>query len=199
MVTLRTSCAEENDAYGLNPALRANLLDFNFPLSQETSEAVAAGMWYCPFMFIKEGKEKHQIRRLSGQQGCGHQYLDSSRDPQICGREAVQVEKNDETRVVWLGTIDTDKGAEKEVGLSRLIVGRMIWEEERGGWIKLEEQKRIRVAKEEKCEEMCTSYGCYVLVESLELRRNDGSFVLTYDFRHIHQLSLQAKLKCDGC
>ena len=50
------------DAYGLNAALRANLPDFNFPLSQETSEDVVAGMRYCPFMFIKEGKEKHQIK-----------------------------------------------------------------------------------------------------------------------------------------
>ena len=42
----------------------------------------------------------------------------------ICGHEAVQVEKNDETRVVWFGTIDTDKGAENRGGAKQTYCGK---------------------------------------------------------------------------
>lgn len=50
------------EANGLNSSLRARLPDFNFPLSQESSNSLVVGRWYCPFMFIKEESEKDQIK-----------------------------------------------------------------------------------------------------------------------------------------
>ena len=43
-----------NEALGSNDPLRAQLPDFNFPLSNNRSESVVVGKWYCPFMFVKE-------------------------------------------------------------------------------------------------------------------------------------------------
>lgn len=50
------------EAAGLKPALRARLPDFDFPLSYNSSDAVVVGKWYCPFMFIREGRLKDQVR-----------------------------------------------------------------------------------------------------------------------------------------
>lgn len=197
------------EAHGLDFALRARVPGFSFPLSQESSNSVVVGKWYCPFMFIKEGTEKDQVQisafyEMTLEQRWERFYTTQNSYGQankainidvvvpteivrIGGNEAMQVEKNDATGVVWFKTIDGNKGAEAEVGLSRLIVERMVWEEERGGWVKGKE-KQVRVVKEEEYGGMWTSYGCYVMVESFVLRRNDGSLVLTYDFRHTHQL-----------
>ena len=198
------------EAHGLDFALRAHLPDFSFPLSQESSNSVVVGKWYCPFIFIKEGTEKDQVKRSVFYEMTLQQRWERFFTTQnsyygqankavsidvvvptemvtIGGNEAMQVQKNDGTRVVWFKTIDGNKGAEAEVGLSRLIVERMVWEEERGGWVKGKD-KQVRVVKEEEYGGMWTSYGCYVLVESFVLRRNDGSSVLTYEFRHTHQL-----------
>uniref|UniRef100_A0A6N2KD81 Uncharacterized protein n=1 Tax=Salix viminalis TaxID=40686 RepID=A0A6N2KD81_SALVM len=38
------------------------LPDFNLPLSQRSSAPVVVGSWCCPFMFIKEGKLKDQMK-----------------------------------------------------------------------------------------------------------------------------------------
>jgi len=72
------------------------------------------------------------------------------------------------------------------VGLSKLIVDRMVWEEEKFGWVKGEDNKEERVNKEEVYEGVndWRSFGCYVLVETFVLKRNDGSIVMTFDFMH---------------
>ncbi|KNA03013.1 hypothetical protein SOVF_213210, partial [Spinacia oleracea] len=48
------------DAQGVDSSLRAQLPDFMS--SQECSKSVVVGKWYCPFMFIKEGRVKDQIK-----------------------------------------------------------------------------------------------------------------------------------------
>ncbi|KAK9276883.1 hypothetical protein L1049_006420 [Liquidambar formosana] len=53
---------ELGEAPGLNTALRARLPEFDFPLSYKSSEPVVVGKWYCPFMFVKEGKLKDQMK-----------------------------------------------------------------------------------------------------------------------------------------
>lgn len=55
------------------------------------------------------------------------------------------------------------------------------------------EEKKVRVVKERlKFKEMgkrWKRFGCYVLVERFVVKRMDGSLVLTWEFRHTHQLT----------
>ncbi|KAL2941328.1 putative 60S ribosomal protein L37-A [Bienertia sinuspersici] len=195
------------EAQGIDSSLRAHLPDFNFPSSQDCSKSVVVGKWYCPFIFIKDGKEKEQIkysvfyemtleqrweRIFSTERSYGQGKVVSvevaipTEIVRIAGQIALKQERNDERRMVHFKAID-EKGIEEQVGLSSLIVERMIWEEERFGWVK-ETNKYVKVVKEYEYEGIgeWTSFGCYVLVESFVLKRNDGSVMLTYDFRHTH-------------
>ncbi|GJS97561.1 hypothetical protein Tco_0804529 [Tanacetum coccineum] len=52
--------SEENR---INVSLRSRLPDLNFPLSSKVSDSVVAGKWYCPFVFIKEGKLIDQVKK----------------------------------------------------------------------------------------------------------------------------------------
>lgn len=64
----------------------------------------------------------------------------------------------------------------------------MMWEQEKVGWVKGND-KQVRVAKDEEYGGGIAgwrTFGCYMLVESFVLKRNDGSLVLTYEFRHTH-------------
>ncbi|KAI4357910.1 hypothetical protein L6164_001826 [Bauhinia variegata] len=80
-------------------------------------------------------------------------------------------------------------GTEASVGLSTAIVERMKWEQERSGWIEGKEKEvRVERVEELKGNSGWKKFGCYVLVESFVLKRLDGSLVLTYSFRHTHQI-----------
>ncbi|CAO2830084.1 unnamed protein product [Amaranthus hypochondriacus] len=197
------------EARGLDSSLRAHLPDFNFPLTQDCSKSVVVGKWYCPFMFVEDGRAKDQMKRsvfyvmtleqrwerIFAAQNSYNQGKVASVNVviptemvRITGREAVRVARNDSRGAVWFKSVDGG-GADDQVGLSSLIMERMMWEQERVGWVKGEE-KNVRVVKDEEYAGIgeWTSFGCYVLVESFVLKRNDGSVLLTYDFRHAHQL-----------
>ena len=52
------------EAAGLDPALRARLPNFDFPLHSKSSEPVVVGKWYCPFVFVKaEEGLRDQVKR----------------------------------------------------------------------------------------------------------------------------------------
>ncbi|XP_074274720.1 uncharacterized protein LOC141598826 [Silene latifolia] len=192
---------------GLNPSLRAHLPDFNFPFSQQCcTPPLVVGTWYCPFMFIIEGTEKERVKNsvfyeMTLEQRWERVFSVDNNDyghankvtvdivvptevARIGGQEEALAYMNNDNKVVWFKTRD------REVGLSKLIVDRIMWEEERVGWVKLIEDKQVRVVKEEVYEGVngWRNFGCYVLVESFVLKRNDGSIVMTYDFMHTHQL-----------
>ncbi|XP_074274722.1 uncharacterized protein LOC141598828 [Silene latifolia] len=197
-----------HEVSGLNTSLRAHLPDFNFPISQQCSTPpLVVGTWYCPFMFIIEGSEKERIKNsvfyhMTLEQRWERVFSVDNNDyghankvtvdivvptevARIGGQEEALAYMNNDNKVVWFKTRD------REVGLSKLIVDRMMWEEERVGWVKVIEDKQVRVVKEEVYEGLVNgwrSFGCYVLVESFVLKRNDGSIVMTYDFMHTHQL-----------
>ncbi|XP_074274721.1 uncharacterized protein LOC141598827 [Silene latifolia] len=195
-----------NEVSGLNPSLRAHLPDFNFPISRQWSNPLVVGTWYCPFMFIIEGSEKERIKnsvfyemtleqrweRVFGvdNNGYGHEKkvtvdaVVQTEVVRIGGEAAEEAYRNNDNEVVWFKNRDGD------VGLSKLIVDRMMWEEERVGWVKGKEGKQVRVVKDEEYGGVIgwRSFGFYVLVESFVLKRNDGSIVMTYDFMHTHQL-----------
>ncbi|KAI4357908.1 hypothetical protein L6164_001825 [Bauhinia variegata] len=198
---------ELGEAQGLIAARRARLPDFDFPLTSKASNPVVVGKWYCPFMFIKEGRTKDQVRNsvyyeMTLEQNweqifeCENGYgegnsvvVDVNVETQLVkvfGNEAKNVEVAD--GVMWFKS-PGNQGNVSAVGLSMAIVERMRWEEERVGYVWGNE----RVVRVKKVEEFggidgWKKYACYVLVERFVVRRLDGSLVLTWDFKHTHQI-----------
>lgn len=94
--------------------------------------------------------------------------------------------------VTWFAsTYDGRRGGgETRVGLSTLVIERMKWEEERVGWAGGNEGDRVKV---ERAEEyggvgLWSKFGCFMLVERFVFKSMDGRIVLTYDFKHTHQI-----------
>ncbi|XP_027360824.1 uncharacterized protein LOC113868975 [Abrus precatorius] len=199
------------EALGCNDSLRATLPDFNFPLSNDCSKSVVVGKWYCPFMFVKEGMRlKEQMKKSvfyeltleqrwekifskeNGDNGKDHSVLVDiavqTEVAKVVGREAVWDENAVVDRVLWFRSVD-DVGREISVGLSLEVFERMKWEQERVGW-KASNERQERVARVEEFSgtNKWENFSCYALVESFVFKRMDGSLVLTYDFRHMHQI-----------
>ncbi|KAL1807818.1 hypothetical protein ACET3Z_024808 [Daucus carota] len=201
------------EALGVDSTLRARLPVMSFPLSRKSSDAVVVGKWYCPFMFIKDGRltsrdqmEKSMFYEMTLEQSW-EQILEchnidhgnvvmvnavvQSEVVMIGGTKAVWDEKKmvDRSRKTkWF----KGSGSKREVsiGLSSEIIERMKWEEETVGWVGGGERE-VRVHKVEEFRggaEGWRKFGCYVLVERFVLRRMDGSLVMTYDFKHTQQL-----------
>ncbi|XP_059448209.1 uncharacterized protein LOC132179537 [Corylus avellana] len=195
------------DAPGLDNALRARLPDFNFPLSHKSCQPVVVGKWYSPFMFVREGALKNQMRRsmyyeITLEQrwermfACEHDNESQGNGVavdavvqrevvSVAGREAADVNVVD--GVMWFRSF-SEKGEEMSAGLSLLVVERMKWEQERVGWVGGEEkQVTLKRVEEFGGNEGWRNFGFYVLVERFVVKRMDGSLVLTYDFNHIQQ------------
>ncbi|KAE8690918.1 3-ketoacyl-CoA synthase 6-like [Hibiscus syriacus] len=189
------------EAPGLDATLRAQLPQFDFPLSCKSSQPVVVGKWYCPFIFIKDGTPKDQMTnsmyyKMSLEQrweqvfACNNDYNKDNRvviDTRV-EREVIRVngmsseitldDRETVDGTMWFG------GSTAGVGLSLAIIEKMKSEEERFGWNGGDE----RVKREEKMEGngVWNQFGCYVLVERFVLRRMDESLALTYDFKHTH-------------
>ncbi|KAK7303131.1 hypothetical protein RJT34_14032 [Clitoria ternatea] len=207
----RVTDSKQSEALGSNDSLRSKLPNFNFPLSIDRSESVAVGKWYCLFMFVKEGmKLKKQMKKSvfyeltllqSWEKIFSKENGDSGEETnvlvdvivqtqvaKVVGKEAVWDENGvDENRVVWFKGFN-DVGAES-VGLSVEIVEGMKWEQEKVGWI-AGNGRQVRVERVEEFGGInkWRKFGCYVLVETFVFKRMDGRWVLTYDFRHTHQI-----------
>ncbi|GLU04827.1 hypothetical protein SLE2022_219570 [Rubroshorea leprosula] len=200
-----------DEAPGLDTDLQARLPEFNFSVLNESSNAVRVGKWYCPFLFVKDGRLEDQIQRsmyyeMTLEQrweqifACenNHNEDDVAAVDVVVRKEAIVVAGRevliDVMKVVdgvmWFGNFSNVE-RKGDVGLSLAIVERMKWEMERFGWenggengeerIKRVEQNEVGIGKWRK-------FGCYVLVERFVLRRMDGSLVLTYDFKHTHHI-----------
>ncbi|RDX84449.1 hypothetical protein CR513_34496, partial [Mucuna pruriens] len=202
------------EALGSNDSLRSKLPDFNFPLSNDSSESVAVGKWYCPFMFLKEGmrlKEQMKIstfyevtleqrwekvfsKETNGDGGEDHRavLIDIAVQTQVAKvaeMEAIWDENGvGDERVVWFKSFG-DMASDTSVGLSLEIVDGMKWEQERVGWISGNE-RQVRVERVEEFGGIngWRKFGCYVLVESFVLKRMDRKLVLACDYRHTHQI-----------
>ncbi|KAL2349041.1 hypothetical protein Fmac_003041 [Flemingia macrophylla] len=199
-----------NEALGSNDSLRSKLPHFNFSLSIASSESVVVGKWYCPFMFLKEGmglKEQMKMStfyevtlvqrwekifskedRKSGEDSVVVDVVVQTEVVRVAGRDAVWDENDVVGRVLWFRSFGDD-GREMRVGVSLEVFERMKWEQERVGWKASEgrEQSVVRV-EEFRGTNKWQRFGCYVLIESFEFRRIDGVLVLTYDFKHTHQI-----------
>ncbi|XP_010554249.1 PREDICTED: uncharacterized protein LOC104824043 [Tarenaya hassleriana] len=180
-----------DDAKGIDRKLRNELPDLDM--------SVTVGKWYVPFIFVKEGEVKDQIKRsmyysMTLEQSWEEVY--SQKNIHNEGHEVV-VEVDTEAEVVKLegkviaqstrrvdaeGMIGFSGEEEKNIGLGSAVVERMRWEEERFGWRSRDDNRVGIVKRSQKVD--WKSYKCYVLVESFVLKRMDGSLVLTYEFKH---------------
>ena len=187
-------------ALGVDDALRTRLpeLDLGNP--------VEVGKWYCPFIFIRDGEVGVQMRKspyyeMTLQQnweeifGC---YNDSGgggvmvdvcvrREAVLVGGALLAAERVVVSDgIMWFGPWPS------EVGLSMAIVERVKWEEERVGfvWGRNHEEEIERVLRREEFEGegVWKRVRCYVLVERFVLKRMDATLVLTWEFRHTHQI-----------
>ena len=196
------------EARGLNSTLRSLLPDFNFPLSQERSFPLEIGKWICPFMFVREGTPKEQVEitmfyELKLEQRWEKIFTcergeDESNTVTLnvaVPTELVKISSMDTLRerdeangVMWFETTG-EMGLQIRVGLSLVIIERMMWEQERVGWVGGDEkQVTVESMKKHKRSGSWKKFGCYVLVEQYVLKRSNGSIVLTYDFNHTHQI-----------
>ncbi|KAG5225037.1 wall associated kinase [Salix suchowensis] len=198
-----------SNRYYLIENLRARLPDFNLPLSQRSSAPVVVGSLCCPFMFIKEGKLKDQmsVSRYYGmkleqrwEQIFASEYNSSDghsvavnavvqrETAAVAGREAAPDRRNTADGVMWFRSSGDVEGGTC-VGLSLEIVEGMKWERGRGGCLGGDETE-VTVERVEEFGGIggWKKFGCYVLVERFVLTRMDGSLVLTYDFKHTHQI-----------
>jgi len=195
-----------SEALASNDSLRSKLPDFNFPLTNDRSESVIVGKWYCPFMFVKEGmtlKEQMEISLFyeltleqrwekiftkenenSEKNNVLVDVVIQTEDAKVEGKDVIWDENKLVDGVLWFKSVE-----EKSVGLSLEVVKGMKWEQERFGWIP-GKGRQVRVTKVEEFDgtNKWKKFSCYVLVESFVLKRMDRRLVLTYDFRHSHQI-----------
>ncbi|AAF99819.1 Hypothetical protein [Arabidopsis thaliana] len=175
----------------------------------DLDKSVVVGKWYVPFLFVKEGGDandqmnKSMYYSMTLQQRfeevffCenigNNKHFEVVVDVEV-ETEVVKLEGDKIARetkgvnsdgVVWFSVSGTQK-----IGLGSVVLERMKWEEERFGWSKKDEL-RSSIKRTEKFEgggPHWKSYRCYVLVETFELKRTDGSLVLTYEFKHVDKL-----------
>ncbi|CAK9157341.1 unnamed protein product [Ilex paraguariensis] len=198
-----------SEAQGLNAALRARLPEFNFPLSYKCSEGIVVGKWYCPFIFVKEGILKDQIKRSMFYEMTLEQrweqiftcennsserkmvFVDvvvQTEVASVAGKESVWNEREVVDGAIWFRSFG-NMGGGVSVGLRVEIIQRMKWEEERAGWLGGEKrQARVKRVEEFGGVGDWRKFGCYVLIERFVLKRMDGSLVMTCDFKHTHQI-----------
>ncbi|XP_027191943.1 uncharacterized protein [Cicer arietinum] len=195
-------------ALGSNDFLRSKLPNFNFPLSNDCSESMVVGKWYCPFMFVKEGmKLKEQMKmsvfyeltleqrwekiftKENENNGESDVFVDvviQSEVAKIGGRDAIWDENRLVDRVLWFKSVDDVAS----VGLSVEVIEGMKWEQKRVGWIGGNGRQAVRVTKVEEFggTNKWKKFSCYVLIESFVLRSMDRRLVLTCDYKHSHQI-----------
>ncbi|XP_047965839.1 uncharacterized protein LOC125210322 [Salvia hispanica] len=192
-----------SEARGLDAGLRASL--------PELDSSRVVGKWYAPFVFVKDGSLRDQVKQSMyyevvleqrweqvfkiGNKGIDSVVIDATVEKEevfVGGiRKAVWNGKSAVDGVIWFRVED---GGGEGVGLRVELVERMKWEEERGGWMGGEE-KQVKIHKVEELGGGVgdwNEFGCYVLVERFNVRRMDGSVVISCDFKHSHQL----KTKC---
>ncbi|KAL9306020.1 hypothetical protein AtEden1_Chr1g0014631 [Arabidopsis thaliana] len=192
-----------DDAKGINTTLRSKL-----PNDMNTS--VVVGKWYVPFIFVKERDAKDQIKsspyysmtlkqrweevyscvNVNYNQKGGEVVVDVDVETQVVkleGQETISRETSG-GGFVWFSVLG-DERQDKKIGLGSVVVERMKWEEERFGWLNNGERSNIKRSERfEGGSSHWKSYRGLVLIESFELKRMDGSLVLTYEFTHVDKL-----------
>ncbi|KAL8052770.1 hypothetical protein ABFX02_05G026700 [Erythranthe guttata] len=189
-----------DEAQGLDHKLRSHL-------PQEITTSLVVGKWYSPFIFINEGISlKDQVKKSMyyeltleqrwekvfacnsyGGKSVKIDVVVEKEEVFVGGSKAVWNEKSVDNGVVWF-TSYGPTGEKTSVGLRVEIVERMKWEQKRGGYVGGEE-KQVKINRVEEFNETreWSEFGYYVLAERFNVKRMDGSLVLCYDFKHVHQ------------
>ncbi|CAL1392385.1 unnamed protein product [Linum trigynum] len=181
------------------------------------------GKWYCPFLFVKESRMdvKVQVDRSrfyeitleqqwepificnNGIEGNTNSFMNvdvliETEVVRVGERDVVGHMVGENDGVVWFRRAGLDNNAREEgmrVGLSKVSVERMKWEEERVGWRSGPSNYWPLCWRGDQHRPMAgpggmnnwKRFGYFVLVESFVLRRMDGDFLMSYEFKHIHQ------------
>uniref|UniRef100_J3MSY5 Uncharacterized protein n=1 Tax=Oryza brachyantha TaxID=4533 RepID=J3MSY5_ORYBR len=217
--TIRTSSSTRYDnltdsARGVDWPLRRRMPDLSgFGAGAKSSPPVVVGRWYCPFMFVRDGRRlKDQVRRCMFYEMTLEQSWEEiySRDNVHQGGGGGTVSATVRRSTALLGGADAVQGggpqavdgvlwfrpassrsASAELGLDMVLWERMKWELEKGGWVAAAgdgETKRIERVERRGGRDRWDRFSCYLLVERFVLRRTDGSVALTYDFRHTDKI-----------
>ncbi|KAL1568506.1 hypothetical protein AAHA92_00116 [Salvia divinorum] len=189
-----------SEARGLDAGLRASL--------PELDSSRVVGKWYTPFVFVKDGSLRDQVKQSMYYEVTLEQRWEPifkiGRDHSNKGINSVVIDATVEKEEVFVGGISKAawnegsavdgviwfRGGGGGVGLRVELVERMKWEEERGGWMG-GEGRQVRIHRVEESGGGggdWNEFGCYVLVERFNVRRMDGSVVISCDFKHSHQL-----------
>ncbi|CAE5957376.1 unnamed protein product [Arabidopsis arenosa] len=191
--------------FGLRDDAKGIYTEIRSELPNNVNTSVVVGKWYVPFIFVKEGNAKDQlksstyysmilIQKWEEVYSCENAYNENRQvavnvevETEVVKHEGQEIGKNtksvDENGVVWFAVAD------KRIGLRSAVMERMKWEEERFGW-KSKPQRAV-VKRSERFDgggSNWKSYRCYVLVESFELRIMDESLVLAFEFKHVDKL-----------
>ncbi|XP_050226875.1 uncharacterized protein LOC126676663 [Mercurialis annua] len=209
-----------SDALGLDATLRTQFPSLNFTTSTKISSSIIVGTWYCPFVFIREESrirqqmKKSMLYKMTLEQHWEEIYswenvnnetnisliinANVQRvDYSVFGMEAKKDDKISYGGFIWykgiIGNRNNNRGRGFSVGLSFVIVEKMKWVLEGGGWVDGEKNVGIERNVEIRSENRWRRFKCYVLVESFVWRRLDGSLVLKCNFRHTDKI----KCKCE--
>ncbi|XP_054822839.1 uncharacterized protein LOC129321182 [Prosopis cineraria] len=111
---------------------------------------------------------------------------------QIAGtKDASRSDKDvSKTGFMWFASHHDGNNSKKEekVGLNMAIVERMKWEQERVGWL----TGNHKIGRVEEFggnnSDTWKKFSCYILVESFVLKTMEGRLVITFDYKHAHQI-----------
>ncbi|WZZ83476.1 hypothetical protein YC2023_104048 [Brassica napus] len=163
-----------DDAKGIQAQLRSEL-------TSDLNTNVLVGKWYVPFIFVKEGNVKVQLKSSTYYNMTLHQKWEEVYSCENADKENHEVVVNME--------VEPEVVKLEGQGLRSFVTDRMKWEEERFGW-KSDSQRAV-VKRSDKFDgggSNWKSYKCYLLVESFVLRRMDETVVLTFEFKHADKL-----------
>ncbi|KAF0899171.1 hypothetical protein E2562_013389 [Oryza meyeriana var. granulata] len=187
------------EALGLNDPLRSrSLLHGHAALTTPpAAAAVAVGRWYTPFFFVREDGVplKTQMDRATFYEIVLEQRWEAmgGAAPEVSKRVLVggRVEGKLEDAVAasarpggdgyeWFSAATWPAG--QRVGVHASLWEKMVWEEQKGGWVADEEEDGVRKT-------MAGAGGRSVLVERFAVKRMDGSVVVAFDFFHVNKIN----------
>ncbi|XP_062111115.1 uncharacterized protein LOC133822699 [Humulus lupulus] len=205
-----------DEAPGLNSSLRSQLPDLKILSNSTTSGSMVVGKWYCPFMFVKEleGQLKEQMKNSMFYEMTLEQRWEmvfecdnigndmkmvnvdvfvNREEACVDGKKAICEWGHVDDGVIWFrSSSDGGKGHDQSgrlLGLSKLIMERIRWEEERVGFTVDELERQVNVKRTDEFDgKEWGKFGCYVLVERFVLKRVNGTVLLTLDFKHTNQI-----------
>ncbi|CAK9185940.1 unnamed protein product [Ilex paraguariensis] len=199
------------EAQGHDTTHPMDLPELDVTLSQNRLSRVVVGKWYCPFVFVKEEgrlvnqmqktlfygltlehwwEEVYSCQNVSNEGNVVVVNASVQREVALVhGREALKDDRHGGDGFIWFRVRERCRRRGLGVALSKAIVEKIRWVQERGGWVDGGEKEVIIESVEEiRGEREWRYFGCYVLVQSFGVRRMDGSLLMRLNFRHTNKV-----------